>query len=972
MSTTFVIFFCLLVTAVVAWRTGFTEKIFDRLGLGVKNGSRWLTSEEGAWADLLEHIPYRDFIDDVVETFGGWIWAGIEVMPIATDGFDGDDWTGMGEFLNRVLAGMPDKTWIQTVTKIDYNSGFADDIYFELSDNCPFDGLAEVMRARARHLHRSAEQGIVNNSRTYVFIACQSNVRKQQIPFASLFSSTPFIELERKEFMALREKVIRARDSFTAAYVAAKGSARPLNAREIYDLAYNKLNPERAETIPPPAYDASLHEIPKVEFLEEDDYEDVQINDGGRKVAVAGGDQLSRLLTDLMDDAILDEPLTLPSEVKAAPKPKPKRRVYDGRERLFADSPRSILCCTPIRVREDHFLVGDRLTMVVSLQRLPVQVFSGLAERLTRHPEIDFPLEVSTSFEVGEYQAWDEKLERMQKRIQISISRAKLGANKDEEIKGEEIDSIRTQLRVHEVKVGEIGFNVTISAPNVDELRRRRDLVMIAMRSMEGMEGVVERHAPLGQFLATLPCGPHSDFRRKPCLTQDAVAMMTLTGGPKGINPQEAIEVFERADGGIFYWNPKPRAFKSGMSLFCGSPGSGKSGALNRQRTALIAQGRRGITIDYGASSYRVCKAVGGTWIDITDVTSTRGLGLFAIKPQPGEEFEPEELNKDGIPYERLSELGDIVESLCLDPGNPRETHLEPKLNTFLRLKIEQMYSEACGETPTLDMLVQVLRNSLHEEYGKADELASRMEIYNNDGMLRRFLNDQSEPLSVNTAYTVFDFSRAVGNDRLMLVASMAVESFIKRFMRVDRRIKKFFDVDEFKEVSSYPLICRTIERSFRTARKASAICSVASQDPEDFAGDDKGISNIRTKCEVKWLFDMPNLNVAEEVFELRPGVIQALKFVQGNISEEFRDCVLTYPGGVAHLRLRFGPMDRRLLLGAGEYEGATIEEALADVEGPVDELLLEALTTDALGAKVATNITAVEDMANYDLQMAH
>ena len=55
---------------------------------------------------------------------------------------------------------------------------------------------------------------------------------------------------------------------------------------------------------------------------------------------------------------------------------------------------------------------------------------------------------------------------------------------------------------------------------------------------------------------------------------------------------KETPSIFNRADGGIFRWNPQSKDFPSGMSLIVGRPGTGKCLLLNRLRTDALLEGR--------------------------------------------------------------------------------------------------------------------------------------------------------------------------------------------------------------------------------------------------------------------------------------------------------------------------------------------------------------------------------------------
>ncbi len=918
---------------VAAWKSGIGELVSDRAGDFLGRWGIYLTHDSGAYSDLPERLAYRDFLGDVVETRDGWMWGCLELRPISSDGYSTEDWNALGERVNRVLTTLEDRTWVQVMLRADMSAEDGVSVFSRLAESCNDYSLKALVKARAKHLEREALAGRITRHRLCAFIGRQRRPIAQKVPFKSLFTSSAWADLEYDDFLQLREETIRARNSFMNAYAAVGGWARPVDARMAFEIAYEKLNPERARRHPAPAY--TMQSFAR------------------QLVQQAAPPQGAGRADDISPELLLAE--------LDGPKRKVRRRAplkkSAGSETLFADSPRESLCMTPLEVCGDHFIIGGRPSMTISMHRLPVKTFAGLMEALTKQAGLDFAFDVSTTFEIGNQTEWDERFERMLRRARINIQRSN-NPNQDEELKRDQVYNLRNEVKKGEEKIGNLGLTISFSADTVEQLRARRDLIFVVLRQMDGMEGVVEQSVPLDQFFATLPCTPHTDFRKRPVLSHNATGLMALTGSTTGVAEDEATDVLQRADGGLFFWNPRSRLFNSGMSLYCGSTGSGKSGALNRQRTVLLATGHRGVTLDFGGSAFRVCEAVGGEYIDITDARRTRGLGLFDIRPRSDEQYLPEELNEQGLPLDRLAQVEMMLEMLCLDPTRPKELALEPRLASYLREAIALTYGNLVDETPTIDDFIRTLKRAPKGHKEKGEELAARLTIYATHGSLGRFLNDRSEPISVENPYTVFDFRGALDDPRLMLVASMAVISHIGRLLRVGRHITKFIDVDEFNVVSKNRLICRAIDQSMRTARKLNALCSVASQDPADFDESDEA-RGIRGNCEVYWLFNLPRPDYAGKIFELAPGIVKLLGRLQAIASNDYRDCVLIYPGGgCAHLRLRNGPLDSRLLLGAGR-EVATFDQALEDIEGPVYQRLVEALSVDGLGTDVPTDKTA-------------
>ncbi|MGH9762857.1 MAG: hypothetical protein ACREAC_18700, partial [Blastocatellia bacterium] len=326
---------------------------------------------------------------------------------------------------------------------------------------------------------------------------------------------------------------------------------------------------------------------------------------------------------------------------------------------------------------------------------------------------------------------------------------------------------------------------------------------------------------------------------------------------------------------------------------------------------------------------------------------------LLDIRPKPDEKYDPDELTEDGLPLDRLEQVQVLLEMLSLDPSKPHETALEPVYKSLLDESVRRTYRNLVNDVPTIDHFIRTLTHLPKNDREKGEHLAARLKVFAKGSSLDRFLNEPSEPISVKRPYTVFDF-RGISPDqdaRLMLVASMAVTSFVTRLLRVGRHVPKFVDVDEFNVIKRHKLLCRVVDQAMRTARKHNAVCSVVSQDPADFDENDAA-RGIRSNCEVFWLFALHRPEYAAEVLELPPGIVTLLRRNRVVASPDYRDCVLKYPGGVVHLRLRNGALDRRLLLGAG-VESATQDEALADLDLglPVTPNLIQALSQDGLGA---------------------
>lgn len=905
---------CLIIIAIM-WKTGLGSYISDLVGVQSSRAEKWLRDDEGYWANMTERLPYREFdaFSNCVETKEGWLWMGIEMSSIPSDGFSREDWWRTGKTLNTLCVGLPDESRIQIIHKIGDSIELGEEAFARLGADSTDEVMRIVAKARSLHLKQEQQAGRIKTHRILVFIGAQAKSFSQSVPIKGIVNPKEWVDLEEEAFQSLYEDVQISCEHFIRGVRGLGASTRMLSANEIKDFAFVKLNPKHP-----------LQSAPNRAIKEENQ--------------IGSENRFEGFLDELAGEGFLD------SEVRVETDNGSPIHIYDDH---FPVSPREELIQTSIRIKSNIFAFEDHPMMVVSLKNLPTRTYAGLPEKITRSAEIDFPVEITSSLEISNT---TKKIREFESEYSNVLKYLEHFFSATEREKKVQLESICKVLSNGEEKTGNIGFSVSFSASTITELKRRERLVLSVLRTMENLEGYAEWTHPLDQFLATLPCGMGTDRRTRIGLTRDFIGISPLTGAPMGVSPDEAIDVFQTSSGGLFFTNPGSKMYNSGTSLFIGAKRSGKSGALNRQRTAFRMEGRRGVSIDFGGSASRVCAALDGTY---QDITKARGLGLFSIKLEKGERFERDEMNEYGFPLTKLAEVQKRLEIMCLEAG---EMELPKRLLAFLRRGVERTYARLEGRTPSINHFITTFENALDDDRELGKELAARLSIYREEGSLGHLLNDTDDDLiSTDLPYIVFDFAGALDDPRLMLVGAMAVDHFTKRLLRSDRKIKKWIDIDEFSVISNDYRLCRMIEIIIRTDSKSNCICSIASQDAADFYPTsnltDDPRRAIRANAEIFWIFTTPKPDVTADVLNLPKGVERLLHRLDRAGGETHRDCAYIYPGGIAHLRLRNGALDRRLLLGAGR-ERATLDEALAEaslVSGGIPPRLTRALAMDGL-----------------------
>jgi TraG P-loop domain len=901
----------LLIIFLIAFKFNIVERFARLFGSLLGRGASWLTNPELGYGTVVESIPYRDFWQDGVIETDTHLWAGIEFKPICTDGFTPDEWNKLYDDLTRLLITIPDESIVQSYIRVENTAQRAIKLLREIAAKCPIKSLQQVALVRMKFLYDRAKAGHLKDERRFILVGLPIKQSGFSVSAPQFISKKEFTDLERNAFVTRFKETLRNRDVFGQAFEKMGGKAYKLSIDTVFNEVYKRLNPKRAIKHPAPSiFYPKLYNFTDFAF---------------------------RKLNRQEQDAMLN------------------KYASDNDLSVFSDSPREALCYSELEKKDNHLLIDETPTVTISVQKQNLKSFAGLLQILTRSAGIPFDYTISSSFMIGNQYAWDDKLERMQEKSEEAIddSAQKGKSNLKQIYRGRDITNVRAQLRNNSDKVGEMSFQITVEGKDSEELYTKRDEIITACRNLEGMEMTVEKHVLPSQFFSSLPCGDiRKDFRKKPSLISHYVGLAGLTGATDGVPITEATDVFLRADGGLFYWNPFASTFQSGMSVTCGGSGSGKSAFSNLDIVSKLMNGREGVAFDFGGSTYRVCQAVGGNFIRIGE--NSKGLGLFDVYKRAGENYKPEELNEYGIPLEGLQFVGHILETLCLDPKN-QDTSLNPALTNFILEKAQKVYENRAltEDIPILEDFLREINNCRREDREYANEVIGRLKIYGSHSTYGSMLNDRSRAPESTNRYTVFDFTSVNSDSRTRLIAALGAGRYLYRFLRRNPDKKKFFFVDELHQLKKEPIVRTLIDDYFRTARKKKVLCSVASQDPEDFVSRELG--GIRSSMEVKFLFATQKLNLVKEAFELEDGIVDVLDAVSREANADYRDCLVIYPGNkVARLRLHLSSIEQRLFLGAGR-EKVDVKQCEADLrsvigKAEIDPHLWEALKASGTG----------------------
>ncbi len=258
--------------------------------------------------------------------------------------------------------------------------------------------------------------------------------------------------------------------------------------------------------------------------------------------------------------------------------------------------------------------------------------------------------------------------------------------------------------------------------------------------------------------------------------------------------------------------------------LTVGSSGAGKSMFQQAQILSGLALGEVTYVIDLGHSYKHLCELVGGTYIDVSNIT----LNPFTLFDFEGKT--PLQ-GKDG----HLNEVADNIQirdllAIMASPHQP----LNDVQKAYL-LDAALLCWRKKGRDSTLDDVLDALKSFIPDasEDKRLTDLILLLKKYGSEGLYGHLFNGKT-PLIQNKGLVVFEMGGFQNNSELLSIVMFVMIVIIQgQFYQTDRRVKKRCIIDEawrFLCDGSNPIAASFIEQGFRTARKHNGGFGVITQ----------------------------------------------------------------------------------------------------------------------------------------------
>lgn len=258
--------------------------------------------------------------------------------------------------------------------------------------------------------------------------------------------------------------------------------------------------------------------------------------------------------------------------------------------------------------------------------------------------------------------------------------------------------------------------------------------------------------------------------------------------------------------------------------LTVGSSGAGKSMFQQAQILSGIALGEITYVIDLGHSYKHLCELVGGTYIDVTNIT----LNPFTLFDFEGK---TEVQTRDG----KLDEVTDSIQirDLLAIMASPHVPVCDVQKSYLLDAATTCWQSK--GRSACIDDVLDALRQRAAEsnDDSRLNDLVILLKKYGRDGVYGHLFNGDT-PFVNKSKLVVFEMGGFQHDHDLLTIVMFVMIIIIQgQFYQSDRGIKKRCIIDEawrFLTSGSNPIAAQFIEQGFRTARKHNGGFGVITQ----------------------------------------------------------------------------------------------------------------------------------------------
>lgn len=581
----------------------------------------------------------------------------------------------------------------------------------------------------------------------------------------------------------------------------------------------------------------------------------------------------------------------------------------------------SQMALTDISVSENHLQIGSKFFRGITLSLLPEGVtYASMIEGLTKLP---FYFWLSQNIRTLDQRKEIEKLELTRRIASSMVSGSQNVSDIESESKLSSLEDLLRELMAGSEKLVASDLNIIFWGDTQEELERKTEEILRAMRAMNQAEGLIETFALEDVFFKAAP-SVCEGFRLKKMKSSNCAHLMALYGSWMG--NKKPVVLLSNRDGSPFSIDPFAKELPNWNGLVFGGSGAGKSFTISSLMLQFCAQHPKPkiVWIDNGASSEKLIEVMDGEFIDL-NLNSGIRLNMFDLE--------------NGEVKPTSSKIKLILGCLELILKDDDKAGLPKRDKALLEEAIFDCYGSSDDGIPTLSTLKEILKkHSLPDMKKYADILFS----WTGETAYGRMLDGQSN-VKLNKDLVTIEIKGLDNHRELKDIFLLLLTSYIKEEAAKDLAKPYLLIIDEAHRLFLTPSGKDFAIESYRVFRKYNAGILCISQNYRDFLSDralaDALMPNttsvfILRQRKIDWddfksTFDFNDAQVA---------AVKSLDIVKGKYSEFF----FMQDENQAVVRLEPEPLSYWICTTDGNDKSRVEELRLKNPTRPLIEILTE------------------------------
>lgn len=349
------------------------------------------------------------------------------------------------------------------------------------------------------------------------------------------------------------------------------------------------------------------------------------------------------------------------------------------------------------------------------------------------------------------------------------------------------------------------------------------------------------------------------------------------------------------------------------------SPGAGKSQFEQAQIKDGLARGQIIFVIDVGDSYKHLCKEVGGTYIDASNLA----LNPFTLFDFEGFiEVGDEKINNS-------NQIRDLI-SVMANPNKEISEVQASWIEDAILACWQKKGNQACMDD-VLASLRAIAKEPVNQGDRRVTDLIQLLKRYGSQGKYGHIFNAETKLLN-DSNFVVLEMGK-LDDELLKIVMFVMIVIIQGQFYHSDRAIKKRCIIDEawrFLGESSNTIAAQFLNQGFRTARKHNGGFAVIIHSLNDLAKSPQGEA-IDAASDTKIIMRQGNIlkYIRKYPDAFTPLQIEKIKSFGAAKEQGFSEMMITY-GQIFSLHRYFEDPYARVLFSTSGEEHSAIDAALA------------------------------------------